>query len=341
TTRAGESARHRLSPRPSPSAGRPWRRRAPGGGSDWSACRCSRCEPARRRSAWGGPPWLGSSTHRRHDSKPAIASQRAAREARTASAPARGRSHILVTPSRRFEWARRRPPRIRRLRLINVGDIERLPSPWRAVVAATAFNAPIGSLYAFSVLLRPLESLLALSRADLALVFALAAAGFGAGMNLAPHVYGLASPARLLLTAAAASTLGIALAATAGGLTQLAIGYGVLFGAGGGAGYILAQQVVNLTVTHHRGLVNGYVAGLFPAGAMIAAPVFGWAVGALGVRATLGGLAAVLAVTGSTSAWLIARAGVALPVAAREVVPREDERRRAVFWRLWLVFFLA
>jgi OFA family oxalate/formate antiporter-like MFS transporter len=222
-----------------------------------------------------------------------------------------------------------------------VGDTERRPSAWRAVAAATALNAPLGSLYAFSVILQPLEALLGLSRAQLALVFALASAGFGAGMNLAPHVYALASPPRLLLTAAAASTLGIALAATAGGLTQLALGYGVLFGAGGGAGYILAQQAVNLAVTRRRGLVNGYLVGLYPAGAMIAAPVFGWAVRALGVRATLGGLAAVLALTGSISAWLIARAGVTLPVAAHDVVPREDERRWPVFWRLWLVFFLA
>ena len=44
-------------------------------------------------------------------------------------------------------------------------------SPWRAVVAATALNLPFGSLYAFSVFLAPLETLLGLSRADLALVF--------------------------------------------------------------------------------------------------------------------------------------------------------------------------
>jgi len=43
-------------------------------------------------------------------------------------------------------------------------------SPWRAIAAATALNAPLGSLYAFSVLLRPLEALLGLTRADLALV---------------------------------------------------------------------------------------------------------------------------------------------------------------------------
>ena len=152
---------------------------------------------------------------------------------------------------------------------------------------------------------------------------------------------GVASTPLLLLVCAAASTLGIALAATAGGLVQLAIGYGVLFGAGGGAGYIIAQQTVNLAVTSRHGLVNGYLVGLYPAGAMIAAPVFGWAVRELGVRATLGGLAAVLAVTGVISAWLIAHSGVTLAAATGAVAPAADERRRPVFWRLWLVFFLA
>jgi OFA family oxalate/formate antiporter-like MFS transporter len=214
-------------------------------------------------------------------------------------------------------------------------------SPWRAIAAATVLNTPLGSLYAFSVFLKPLEALLGLSRADLAFVFALASGGFGAGMNLAPYVYGVASTPVLVLACAAASSVGIALAATAGGLAQLALGYGVLFGAGGGAAYILVQQAVNLTVTRRHGLVNGYIVALYPAGAMIAAPLFGWAVGELGVRATLGGLAAALAITGAISAWLIARSGVVLTAATATAAPGADERRRGVFWRLWLVFFLA
>ena len=217
-----------------------------------------------------------------------------------------------------------------------------LPSPWRAVVAATVLNAPLGSLYAFSVFLKPLEALLGLSRADLAFVFALASAGFGTGMLLAPQFFGLARPSILVLACATASALGIAVAATAGGLVQLAVGYGVLFGAGGGAAYILAQQAVNLAVTRRHGLVNGYIVGLYPAGAMIAAPLFGWSVGQFGVRATLGGLATVLAVTGSISAWLIAQSRVTLSAAAAaSIAPDEGERRRPVFWRLWIVFFLA
>jgi OFA family oxalate/formate antiporter-like MFS transporter len=224
---------------------------------------------------------------------------------------------------------------------IIVGDTDGRQSPWRAIAAATALNAPLGSLYAFSVFLQPLEALLGLHRADLAIVFAVAAAGFGAGMILAPSVYGVAPTPLVVLACAATSTLGIALAATAGGLAQLAIGYGVCFGAGGGAAYIVVQQIVNLAVTGRHGLVNGYVVSLYPAGAMIAAPLFGWGIRALGVRATLGGLAAVLAVTGLISAWLTARSGVTLAATTGVSALRADERRRPVFWRLWLVFFLA
>ena len=222
-----------------------------------------------------------------------------------------------------------------------MSDTDVKPRPWRALAAATALNLPLGSLYAFSVFLQPLERLLGLSRADLALVFALASGGFGAGMNLAPYVYGLASTPLLMLGCALVSGVGIVLAATAGGWLQLAIGYGVLFGVGGGAAYILVQQAVNLAVTSRHGLANGYIVALYPAGAMLAAPLFGWGVRELGVRLTLGAFAAVLAVTGVLSAWLIARSGVTL--AAATATPSLDprERRRAVFWRLGIVFFLA
>lgn len=214
-------------------------------------------------------------------------------------------------------------------------------NPWRVLAAATALNAPVGALYAFSVFLQPLEALLGLSRADLALVFALAAAGFGVGMMLAPALYRIASTPRLVLACAGMSTMGIALAATAGGLVHLAVGYGVLFGVGGGAAYILVQQMANLAVTRRHGLVNGYIVSLLPAGAMVAAPTFGWAIRGFGVRATLWGFAATLAVTGLVSAGLTARSGIAVAAVTASVRVDEEERRRAVFWRLSLVFFLA
>ena len=50
---------------------------------------------------------------------------------------------------------------------IVMSDTDVRSSAWRAIAAATALNAPLGSLYAFSVFLKPLETLLGLSRADL------------------------------------------------------------------------------------------------------------------------------------------------------------------------------
>jgi OFA family oxalate/formate antiporter-like MFS transporter len=227
------------------------------------------------------------------------------------------------------------------LYFLAVSDPSVRPSAWRVVAAATALNLPFGSLYAFSVFLKPLEALLGLTRADLAFVFALAAAGFGVGMNLAPYIARLAAPSTLVAACTVSSTAGIALAASAGGLAQLALGYGILFGAGGGAAYILVQQAVNLAVTRRHGLANGYVVSLLPAGAMIAAPLFGWAIGTFGVRATLWALAAVLGATGLASAWLIAQSGATLGAAGSADVPAAEERHRLVFWQLWLVFFFA
>ena len=214
-------------------------------------------------------------------------------------------------------------------------------SPAAAIAAATALNLPFGSIYAFSVFLHPMEKLLSLTRAELSFVFALATVVFTVGMNLAPYLFGAAAPWVLVLFCSAVSTLGIVLAATTQGLAQLAIGYGVLFGLGGGIAYIVVQQGVNLMVRSHKGLVNGYVVSLYPAGAMIAAPLFGWAIAEWGVRATLGGLAATLGLTGLATVWFTLRGGVPLRPQTAPAAMAPSDRRPILFYKLWTVFFLA
>ncbi|HKU97795.1 MAG TPA: hypothetical protein VJR58_21070, partial [Vineibacter sp.] len=161
--------------------------------------------------------------------------------------------------------------------------------PWAAIAAATLLNLPMGSLYAFSVLLKPLEQSLGATRSELSVVFAVATICFTLGMNLAPRLFHVAPAPVLIALCTAGGTAGLVLAATASTLTQLAAGYGVLFGICGGAAYIFLQQGVNLLVRGHRGLVNGYIVSLYPAGAMIAAPAFGWALAHWSVRGTMGG----------------------------------------------------
>lgn len=209
-----------------------------------------------------------------------------------------------------------------------------------AIAAATVLNLPFGTIYAFSVFLKPMESLLAISRAQMSLVFALAAITLTVSMLFTPRLYRRFSPAALLLGAGAVSTLGLLLAARAGNYAQLLAGYGVLFGLGGGVGFILAQQGVNQSVIRHNGLANGYVVSLYPLGAMIGAPVFGWSIVAVGLRETLAGLAATVALASVLGAWLMHRADIRMLDPAQGPVT-DRETQWPLFLRLFTVFLLA
>ena len=209
-----------------------------------------------------------------------------------------------------------------------------------AIAAATAINLPFGTIYAFSVFLKPMESMLGISRADTTLIFGLAACSLTAGMNLAPFLFRRLSPFTLIAMAGAFSAVGLALTARASGLFELMVGYGLLFGLGGGVAFIVVQQGVNQTVQTKTGLVNGYVIGLYPLGAMIGAPLFGWAIVAYGLRPTLAGLAATVLGASLLSAALLRLADIRMQDSTPGVAV-DDNPRWAIFARLFSVFFLA
>ncbi len=211
--------------------------------------------------------------------------------------------------------------------------------PWAAIAAATVLNLPLGSIYAFSVFLDPIEAELSLHRSDMSLVFAIASVGFTVGMLLVPVAFGRWSATALVGVSGAVGVIGVALAAAANGLSLLLLGYSVLFGISGGATYIVAQQSANLLITRNRGLANGYITGLYPAGAMLAAPLFGWCNATLGFRATLASLALVLLGSTLASVWLLAHSGVVLP--RRAAGGADTKGRTAIFIRMWMLFFLA
>src|SRR5712671_1423909 len=211
---------------------------------------------------------------------------------------------------------------------------------WAALLAATRMNLPLGSVYAFSVLLRPIEQELAISRSALSLVFGLATAGFTVGSVSAAFLYRVASVPVLVLLSAATAAGGVAVAATASGLAQLLVGYGLVFGTGGGVAYILLQQGVNMLVQRRRGLVNGYIVSLYPMGAMIATPAFHACNEAFGWRTTLAGLATVLVACG-TAAALLARHGGARLVAPAASAATRPGTLGPTFFKLSTTFFLA
>lgn len=221
---------------------------------------------------------------------------------------------------------------------------------WAALVAATLMNLPLGSVYAFSVLLRPIEQELAIARSALSLVFGLATVGFALGSVSAAFLYRVAPAPILVLASALAAAGGIALAATASGLAQLLVGYGLVFGTGGGVAYITLQQGVNMLVRRRQGLVNGYIVSLYPMGAMLATPAFHACNEAYGWRTTLWGLASVLVASGLAAALLARHAGARLfppdPSATTGNATTGSPQAGPVLWspiffKLAATFFLA
>ena len=216
--------------------------------------------------------------------------------------------------------------------------------PASALAAATVMSLPLGSVYAFSVLLAPLEHVLHASRSELASVFGISAVFFAVGANLAPPLFGRVRAPVLVALTAALSSAGVILAAVAPSLSWLILGYGLLFATGGGMAFVVVQQCVNAGAPTRPGLVNGYLVSLFPLGAMLAAPAFGLGIDWVGVRQTLAGLAAVIGVMGLAAALLVAHAGVILARSGRPRVAKGvglRDGRQATFWKLFVVFFLA
>lgn len=209
-----------------------------------------------------------------------------------------------------------------------------------AIAAATLMNLPFGTVYAFSVFLKPIEALLQIGRAQMSLVFSIAAIFLTIGMLIAPRLYRRFSPTTLVLLSGAFGALGLLLAASAQGIVQLAIGYGAVFGLGGGVGFILVQQGVNQTVTKMSGLINGYVVSLFPLGAMLAVPLFGWTIERYGIRATFVGLAITVVAATALCAWLFRLAEIRMADSSAPTISSEA-RHWPIFARLFAVFFLA
>ena len=210
-----------------------------------------------------------------------------------------------------------------------------------AVSAATVANLPLGTLYAFSVFLKPVEALLGASRAELSAVFAFATVTLTLGMNLAPRLYRSIAPATLIVASGVCSAAGLALCANASGFWQFGAGYGVLFGLGAGVVFTVSQQGVNQTVATRRGLANGYVVSLYPLGAMLGAPVFGWAIEGWGARATLAGLAAVVLAASVIAAGLLHVAEIRMRADARAGETAASDWQWPLFLRLAGVFVLA
>lgn len=227
---------------------------------------------------------------------------------------------------------------------------------WKIAIAAVAIHLSIGSVYAWSVYVTPLQRMFGWSKPQLTWTFSLAivflglSAAFG-GSWMERH--GPRKSARLSGICFGVGILGAGLAAKLGSLWLLYATYGVIGGIGLGMGYISPVSTLLKWFPDRRGLATGMAVFGFGAGALITGPVATQLIKMVGVATTFWILGTVYLV-----AILLASRTLRFPpkgycpegwdpATAKTRGFRSDrdfELKEALrtpqFWLLWLLFFV-
>ena len=147
---------------------------------------------------------------------------------------------------------------------------------WCIALAAVGIHISIGSVYAWSVLTRPIMAQLGFSLAETTWAFSLAILflGFSAGF-LGKYVekYGPRRSGLVSMCFFGAGMLGTALALSLGSLPLLYLFYGVIGGIGLGVGYITPVSTLVKYFPNHRGFATGLAIMGFGFAALIAGPL--------------------------------------------------------------------
>ena len=221
----------------------------------------------------------------------------------------------------------------------------RNPKPvnrWRIAVAAIALHLCIGSVYAYSVLVQPLQDLHGWGRPQTALAFSLAIVCLG----LSAAVFGRAVERRGARWAAGvaascqvAGLLGTGLAVHLGSLPLFYIAYGVVGGVGLGFGYLAPVALLVRSFPDRRGLATGMAIMGFGLGALVFGPAMTALFAVMGVASTFLLLAGIEAVVMGLAALAF---GVHVPPPARAVAATDGPApwTTVPFWALWSMLFL-
>ena len=131
----------------------------------------------------------------------------------------------------------------------------------------------LGSIHSFSIFIRPLETLLSVSRGQVSLVYSTALICLTVLVLYGYRIYHRASPSLIVLAACFIAALGIFVAALADAIWQIFIGYSLIFGAANGLGYGFVLQLVSRAMPQQRGFAMGAVTAAYAVGATVFAQV--------------------------------------------------------------------
>ena len=221
---------------------------------------------------------------------------------------------------------------------------------WRVVVGGVSMNLALGSLYAWSVFVLPLEKEFGWTRAQTSWVYTIAVVTFASTFVLAGRIQDARGPRLCASIGAVLVSLGFFLASFTTSLWFLYIVFGVLVGAGNGFGYATPMPVASKWFPDKRGLVVGLMVGGYGAGSAIIGPVASNLILTVGWRPTFRLLGVVFFVMGMIGAWLLTNPPVGYRPPgwqpAKAAISRRDYStaemlRTPQFVRLWVAYCLG
>jgi OFA family oxalate/formate antiporter-like MFS transporter len=221
---------------------------------------------------------------------------------------------------------------------------------WRVVVGGVLMNLALGSLYAWSVFVAPLEKEFGWTRAQTSLVFTIAVVTFAITFVFGGRLQDQRGPRPGALIGAALVSIGFLLTSATSSLAYLYLVFGVIVGAGNGFGYATPMPVASKWFPDKRGLVVGLMVGGYGAGSAIIGPLATNLIASIGWRSTFQILGVAFLVMGVTGAFLMANPpagyrpeGWTPPPAAasRRDLTTPEILRTSRFYLLWAAYCLG
>jgi OFA family oxalate/formate antiporter-like MFS transporter len=211
-------------------------------------------------------------------------------------------------------------------------------------------NLALGSLYAWSVFVLPLEKEFGWTRSQTSWVYTIAVVVFASTFVLAGRIQDRRGPRLCAFAGAILVAAGFVLASFTTSLWFLYVAFGLVVGAGNGFGYATPMPVASKWFPDRRGLVVGLMVGGYGAGSAIFGPVATSLIASVGWRPTFRLLGVVFLVMGLLGAWLLenppagyAPSGWTPPAGAslRRDYSMSEMLRTPQFYCLWVAFALG
>ncbi len=227
-------------------------------------------------------------------------------------------------------------------------------SRWWRVAGGLSMNLALGTLYAWSVFVAPLEKEFGWKRAQTSMVFTIAVVVFALSFILAGRLQDKFGPFWISVTGGLLVSLGFLVCAGTHSLNWLYFWFGVMGGIGNGFGYATPIPVMAKWFPDRRGLAVGLAVAGYGGGSAIFGPLAGnWLIPTYGWRTTFMILGVVFIVMTMIGAFLLKNppagyrpAGWApSPVAKAAATTREfapsEALRMPTFYYMWVAYALG